>query len=367
MCSDGDGKITFDEFIGYYNGLQKLVAERKAAGLGDATDAGAGGPLSESKYAPGEAGRVEDDGDEFDLDMDGEFSAAVTGGGSLAAGSLASGSLAGAGGGSRKNIVFGGSGSGSAADAAIADYRAEHGWDEEQFSNVKEKLRSAATGGAITKDIFIEVMREYGLFRGEDRLIGGLFRAFDKSGDGSMDVEEVESGLQVFATGSKEERVRWVFAAFDEDGDAAVTKAELADMLKPYVTASLRLIQSAVDFIRDEAEAFGDDPADAEVSFRENGSGGTVVSGSEAGGGNVAVSLSTKAGNVSVELAKSALFAGSTDAFSTFKGAEMLSALVALAFDAHDKDHDGTLGCEEFVAWATSTGVVDDVISVFEK
>jgi len=59
-----------------------------------------------------------------------------------------------------------------------------------------------------------------------------LFKAFDKSGDGSVDFQELSKGLSVFTKGSLDEKLRLCFALFDEDKDGFIQQEEFSNILE---------------------------------------------------------------------------------------------------------------------------------------
>jgi len=55
-----------------------------------------------------------------------------------------------------------------------------------------------------------------------------LFKAFDKSGDGSVDFEELSKGLSVFTKGTLDEKLKMCFSLFDVDKDGFIQQEEFS-------------------------------------------------------------------------------------------------------------------------------------------
>ena len=147
--------------------------------------------------------------------------------------------------------------------------------------------------------------------------------------------------------------------------------------MKSYVSDSLSALLVAVEFAREEAEAFGDD---VELGTTSTGAiAGTRVESKEVaadegkegggggdGGGRVSISIRTGAGSVNTLVARQTLLdARGAEAFQALHGDEMLNQLVASAFDAYDRDLNAVLTFDEFLRWADANPAVQEILAVF--
>jgi hypothetical protein len=123
----------------------------------------------------------------------------------------------------------------------------------------------------------------------------------------------------------------------------------------------------AVEFAKEEAEAFGDDPAEEalEAIKQETAGGNTVTAEEAAAGGEVGVSLSTGVGQASVTVDKATLMATTPEEFfNAIGGEKMVEELAAEAFAKYDKDGNAVLDVTEFTAWAAKTVVFKSIADV---
>ncbi|XP_054909908.1 calaxin isoform X2 [Poeciliopsis prolifica] len=63
-------------------------------------------------------------------------------------------------------------------------------------------------------------------------MMDGVFRSFDKDGDGVIILEEWVRGLAVFLRGTLEEKMKHAFRVYDLNNDKYISKDEIFHMLK---------------------------------------------------------------------------------------------------------------------------------------
>ncbi|MEQ2252186.1 hypothetical protein ILYODFUR_019180 [Ilyodon furcidens] len=63
-------------------------------------------------------------------------------------------------------------------------------------------------------------------------MIDGVFRSFDKDGDGIINVEEWIEGLSVLLRGTLDEKIKHCFQVYDLNDDKVIAREEICHMLK---------------------------------------------------------------------------------------------------------------------------------------
>ncbi|XP_003473912.1 guanylyl cyclase-activating protein 2 [Cavia porcellus] len=62
--------------------------------------------------------------------------------------------------------------------------------------------------------------------------VEGMFRAFDKNGDNTIDFLEYVAALNLVLRGSLEHKLRWTFKIYDKDRNGCIDRAELLDIVE---------------------------------------------------------------------------------------------------------------------------------------
>ncbi|KAM5262995.1 guanylyl cyclase-activating protein 2 [Ctenodactylus gundi] len=62
--------------------------------------------------------------------------------------------------------------------------------------------------------------------------VEGMFRAFDKNGDNTIDFLEYVAALNLVLRGSLEHKLRWTFKIYDKDRNGCIDRVELLDIVK---------------------------------------------------------------------------------------------------------------------------------------
>ncbi|XP_015343214.1 guanylyl cyclase-activating protein 2 [Marmota marmota marmota] len=62
--------------------------------------------------------------------------------------------------------------------------------------------------------------------------VEGMFRAFDKNGDDTIDFLEYVAALNLVLRGSLEHKLKWTFKIYDKDGNSCIDRLELLDIVE---------------------------------------------------------------------------------------------------------------------------------------
>ncbi|XP_021577588.2 guanylyl cyclase-activating protein 2 isoform X1 [Ictidomys tridecemlineatus] len=62
--------------------------------------------------------------------------------------------------------------------------------------------------------------------------VEGMFRAFDKNGDDTIDFLEYVAALNLVLRGSLEHKLKWTFKIYDKDGNGCIDRLELLDIVE---------------------------------------------------------------------------------------------------------------------------------------
>eukprot|EP00753_Platysulcus_tardus_P005914 PLAT13757.3.p1 GENE.PLAT13757.3~~PLAT13757.3.p1 ORF type:complete len:440 (+),score=182.31 PLAT13757.3:229-1548(+) len=367
---NADGKLNFEEFVAYHNGLQDYMAAGGSAALPAKEDGLAEG--TGDSYSAGKLAEADDGG----LDVDSYAAYVERRAGKTAEKEEEDGKA-----GSddvaadvddvtlrfspEKKRFRGGvvAAEPSASERAVA-LRAATSDGDFGLTDVRTVLREECKASeTLSKAAFARIFKRLRLFVGQEALVSAMYAQFDRDSSGDVDAAEVEAALSLFATGDADEKMTFCFHAFDADSDGHITREEMARMLRSYVQSSLVALDTAVSFMKEEAEAFGDDVSEEVVSLRSTTTAGGKVSAEEDEEGHVAVSVATAAGRVDATVDKAALL-GDGDAYARLGGDALLTSLVDDAFRA-DVDGNGVLTLDEFQAWAKKSKAMQDVVAVF--
>eukprot|EP00002_Diphylleia_rotans_P004227 TRINITY_DN13042_c0_g1_i2.p1 TRINITY_DN13042_c0_g1~~TRINITY_DN13042_c0_g1_i2.p1 ORF type:complete len:202 (+),score=42.56 TRINITY_DN13042_c0_g1_i2:163-768(+) len=79
-------------------------------------------------------------------------------------------------------------------------------FDELELNDIVQQFRDAAVDGIIDRDGFYQVLRP--IADANFNLFEGLYRFFDRNGDGSLNVDEFVVGMSVLFRGSREEKLK---------------------------------------------------------------------------------------------------------------------------------------------------------------
>ena len=235
-------------------------------------------------------------------------------------------------GGRKSTIVTGASGGGlGAAEGASSALR------EVEFGALHEALMG---GGEVTlQRLSSTVGRLLPQNAPAPEVLAALFKAWDVDDSGTIDEAELLAGCQALCGGDEAAKLRLTFACFDGDGDGHLTPDEVRLLLRGSVERAISGLHAAIDF----ASAFDDEPDIDDIVAEADGAASL-----EAVDGQVRVQLNTAAGPATLLVPSTAL-AGDAAALSV---EDFVGALVEAAFAEHDKDGNGTIEQEEFVAFA---------------
>uniref|UniRef100_A0A8C9Q5C8 Guanylyl cyclase-activating protein 2 n=1 Tax=Spermophilus dauricus TaxID=99837 RepID=A0A8C9Q5C8_SPEDA len=62
--------------------------------------------------------------------------------------------------------------------------------------------------------------------------VEGMFRAFDKNGDDTIDFLEYVAALNLVLRGSLEHKLKWTFKIYDKDGNGCIDRLELLEIVE---------------------------------------------------------------------------------------------------------------------------------------
>nr|XP_006989085.1 guanylyl cyclase-activating protein 2 [Peromyscus maniculatus bairdii] len=62
--------------------------------------------------------------------------------------------------------------------------------------------------------------------------VEGMFRAFDKNGDNTIDFLEYVAALNLVLRGTLEHKLKWTFKIYDKDGNGCIDRLELLDIVE---------------------------------------------------------------------------------------------------------------------------------------
>ncbi|MBZ3870203.1 Guanylyl cyclase-activating protein 2 [Sciurus carolinensis] len=62
--------------------------------------------------------------------------------------------------------------------------------------------------------------------------VEGMFRAFDKNGDDTIDFLEYVAALNLVLRGTLEHKLKWTFKIYDKDGNGCIDRPELLDIVE---------------------------------------------------------------------------------------------------------------------------------------
>jgi Ca2+-binding EF-hand superfamily protein len=90
----------------------------------------------------------------------------------------------------------------------------------------------------------------------------GLFDAFDRNGDGAINLDEFTNGIAVLTTGDFREKVRLAFESFDRNHTGSISKSDLQSYLKSFYVVVRETIQRVTATVSD---VFGIDATDSQL------------------------------------------------------------------------------------------------------
>jgi Ca2+-binding EF-hand superfamily protein len=90
--------------------------------------------------------------------------------------------------------------------------------------------------------------------------VAGLFQAFDRDGNGVVDLRELGAGLSVFCVGEADEKLRVAWHLFDEDGDGFVSFEELQRYLSAVFRVALEAPEPSGDRLAPRLRSSGISP-----------------------------------------------------------------------------------------------------------
>ncbi|ELW66044.1 guanylyl cyclase-activating protein 2 [Tupaia chinensis] len=62
--------------------------------------------------------------------------------------------------------------------------------------------------------------------------VEGMFRAFDKNGDNTIDFLEYVAALNLVLRGTLEHKLKWTFKIYDKDGNGCINRTELLEIVE---------------------------------------------------------------------------------------------------------------------------------------
>lgn len=230
-------------------------------------------------------------------------------------------------------------------------YAQESGLANIELNIIFKALKSKAEDGGVTADGFVEAMTELGVFKNQGEvMMRGLFKALDTSSDGRLSLEELSSGILLFTSGSRADKLACCFSVYDADDSGFISRDELTRLFKTEVVIGLKAIQGALEFDLIEAAADG---SDAKVDVSENVADGSVTATAKTDENNqvkVAVQTSCATGTAAVDV-QSVIDASADSMFADLRGDQIVEGLVNQVFSEADKDKDDKVTLAEFTAF----------------
>lgn len=116
----------------------------------------------------------------------------------------------------------------------------------------------------ITREVFNQCLGPLGQQR--NLVMDQMFKFYDKSGDGIINLEEFIAALSILVKGSQQEKIPHAFKGYDVDDKGYITRENLRHMFKAYFDISLELVRDVVRSCEEEMMITFDDSADNPVS-----------------------------------------------------------------------------------------------------
>nr|AWC68189.1 guanylate cyclase activator 1B [Hypsiglena torquata] len=79
-----------------------------------------------------------------------------------------------------------------------------------------------------------EFKQFFGVHNNEEasNYVEGMFKAFDKNGDNTIDFLEYVAALNMVLRGKLEHKLRWTFKIYDKDGNGCIDRPELLEIIE---------------------------------------------------------------------------------------------------------------------------------------
>ena len=199
----------------------------------------------------------------------------------------------------------------------------------------------ATEDAGITREVFDQCLGPLGEQR--NLVMDQMFKFYDQSGDGIIDLEEFIIALSILVKGSQQEKIPHAFKGYDVDNNGYISRENLRHMFKAYFNISLELVRDVVRSCEEEMMITFDDSADKPVSAVFN-----APIPSQAGPSTSSTKPSTTFNNPG----SSGRGENGTWPVMEAMSQDAIDEMVENVFLKADLDKDDKISFEEFETWA---------------
>lgn len=138
----------------------------------------------------------------------------------------------------------------------------------EELEKLYDDWFSQSEDGQITKEMFEEGMRKFGIT--DPLVIAQNFSAFDQNKDGKIDFREFAISLSSILNGSIDEKIKFMFRSYDLDGSGTLSIDEVYNIFKiTATTQGMNITEEELQNIVTETFKEMDENGDGQISFDE--------------------------------------------------------------------------------------------------